>query len=200
MAYLIPFFRGLLAIGLGLVLLFWPEKSRVMLGNFMGVYWLMAGIVSLRWGINGRRARGLPMAAGIIGIIAGLMMLGRLITRNWLSPQLLSDLLGGVIVLTGLIHVFSGFRTGDDHAHQWSWSSFLLGLFEIILGVLLVLAPGTLNRSIYWAASIWALIGGALLIGDGLRLRQARKQKPDAKTDDVILAGASTEESSYKDD
>ena len=43
--------RGALAIFLGLALFFLPDKkSRPMLANFMGFYWLVSGVVSLRWG------------------------------------------------------------------------------------------------------------------------------------------------------
>ena len=47
-AFGITLFRGLMAITLGLVLLFQPDKTRPMLGNFMGMFWLASGIISLR--------------------------------------------------------------------------------------------------------------------------------------------------------
>ena len=40
----------MLATALGLALILQPDKARPMLINFMGVFWLAAGIVSLRWG------------------------------------------------------------------------------------------------------------------------------------------------------
>lgn len=59
------------------------------------------------------------------------------------------QVLGAVIILTGLLHVFGGFRTGEDRAYRRpglmarnrSLTSFLLGVFEIILGLLLFLEP-----------------------------------------------------------
>jgi uncharacterized membrane protein HdeD (DUF308 family) len=36
--------RSLLAVALGLALVLKPEKTRPMLVNFMGMFWLMAGI------------------------------------------------------------------------------------------------------------------------------------------------------------
>jgi uncharacterized membrane protein HdeD (DUF308 family) len=78
------------------------------------------------------------------------------------------------------MHIFGGFRTGPVETHllsqnrQWSWTAFLLGLFEIVLGVILVVAPMNRGPVIYFAASVWALVGGTILIGDALRLRRAR--------------------------
>ena len=66
-----------------LALILQPEKSRPFLINFVGVFWLAAGIMSLRWGVGGERAR-----------------------RT------------SIVALTGLVHVFEGFRTGPDHHRQ----------------------------------------------------------------------------------
>jgi uncharacterized membrane protein HdeD (DUF308 family) len=161
-----------------------------MLGNFMGGYWLAAGIISLRWGIAGQRAKGLPLIAGVIGVLAGLTMLGRLVAQQWLPLDTLMAIVGVVIVLTGLIHLFGGFRQSEDLERKWSWSSFLLGVFEIVLGSLMVLAsPGSTGTAVFWAASIWAFIGGALLIGDALRLRRNRRHQSEATTIKPALDG-----------
>jgi uncharacterized membrane protein HdeD (DUF308 family) len=61
MAFWITLVRGLLAIALGVSLILWPDKARPMLVNFMGMFWLVSGIVSLRWGVHGERARGLSL-------------------------------------------------------------------------------------------------------------------------------------------
>jgi uncharacterized membrane protein HdeD (DUF308 family) len=53
-----------------------------------------------------------------------------------------------------------------------SMTSFLLGLFEIILGVILILEPLERGPVLNLAASIWALVGGFILISDALRQRR----------------------------
>jgi len=45
-----------IAAALGLALILPPEKTPPRLVNFMGMFWLMAGMVSLRWGTDGERA------------------------------------------------------------------------------------------------------------------------------------------------
>ncbi len=172
-AFTITLIRGLLAISLGAILLFQPDKTRPMLGNFMGMFWLASGIISLRWSVSGERARRTGVVAGAIGILAGLAMLTRGLTNSYIRQDILFSLLGVVILLTGLLHIFGGFRVGE-HAHRkWSWTSFILGAFEIVLGVMLIFEP--MGRSIffYLAASIWALVGGFILIMDAIRLRRA---------------------------
>lgn len=48
MAFWIVSVQGILAIGLGAVLLFQPDRTLPMLANFMGLYWLTSGVISLR--------------------------------------------------------------------------------------------------------------------------------------------------------
>jgi uncharacterized membrane protein HdeD (DUF308 family) len=84
----------------------------------------------------------------------------------------LFSLFGIVIVLTGLAHVLGGFTTGDELERQQSASSILLGMMEIALGLLFLLGSLENSRAAYWAAGIWALTGGVILIGDALLLRR----------------------------
>jgi uncharacterized membrane protein HdeD (DUF308 family) len=180
MAFWITLIRGMLAITLGVSLLFWPDKTRPILVNFMGMFWLVSGIVSLRWGVHGERARGVSLLAGAIGILAGAGMLSRRFTTGMVGEEFLVSVVGLIILLTGLMHIFGGFRTGPTETHlfsrerKWSWTAFLLGLFEMILGIMLVIEPLTLGPVLYFAASIWALLGGVILIGDAVRLRRVR--------------------------
>ena len=168
--FTITLIRGLLALSLGIVLLFLPDKTRPMLGNFMGMFWLASGIISLRWSASGKRARRSGILAGVIGVLAGLAMLTRGVTNAWIRQDILFSLLGVVMLLTGILHTFGGFRVGE---RQWSWTSFMLGIFEVVLGLMLIIEP--MGRSIffYLAASIWALLGGIILILDAVRIRRS---------------------------
>jgi uncharacterized membrane protein HdeD (DUF308 family) len=45
-------------------------------------------------------------------------------------------------------------------------------MMEIALGLLFLVGSLENSRAVYWAAGIWALTGGVLLIGDALLLRR----------------------------
>jgi hypothetical protein len=47
----------------------------------------------------------------------------------------------------------------------------------MILGLMLVIEPMGRGPLVYFAASIWALLGGAILIGDAVRQRRARQRQ-----------------------
>ena len=165
--------RGILATILGLALVIQPDKARPMLVNFMGMFWLASGIMSLRWGATGHPTRQIwPILAGIAGIIAGILALSRHLMIGYFGDNLVLNLLGGVMVLTGIIHVTGGFRIGKLERHR-TWASVLLGAFEIILGILAILAQSLeFGPIFYWALTIWALVGGFILFADALALRR----------------------------
>ena len=176
-AFWITLIRGLLATFLGIALIFQPDKTRPFLINFMGMFWLASGIMSLRWGASGRRARRLSLVAGIIGILGGILVLARDLASGFLAEDVVIYILGGIIVLTGIIHAVGGFRVGEETKRQRSWTSLLLGIFEIILGALLLFSPTDPGREVFLIASIWAFVGAFMLIGDALRQRtQHRRQ------------------------
>ena len=165
--------RGFMAITLGLALWIQPQKLRPFLITSMGMFWLVSGLMSIRWGLSGKRARGMPLLAGIVGVLAGLAALSRRfeLLDNLFSDVLVITVLGIAILLTGLMHMLGGFRTGEEASREWSWTSFLMGIFEFILGAKLIIEPMRQGTLIYLGVSIWAIIGGVILIGDALRLR-----------------------------
>lgn len=116
------------------------------------------------------------MIAGVIGVIAGLAMLGRPLFASWVAEEILLSLLGVIILLTGALHASGGFRKRTTEGREWTWTSFLLGIFEIILGLNLIISPFNPDNWVYLTASIWALLGGLILIGDALYLRQLAKK------------------------
>ena len=174
--FFVTLLRGLFAVTLGIALIFQQDKTRPILANFMGMYWLASGVISLRFGATGRRARGLPLLAGVIGVFAGVAMLGRSVAGEYIAEEIMFAVLGIMIILTGFLHIFGGFRTELGERRRWSWKSFLLGLFEIVLGVLLIVEPLEQGVFIYIAASVWALLGGFILVSDAFRTRHQSRQ------------------------
>jgi len=177
--------RGILAITLGVALLIQPDKVRPFLITSMGIFWLVSGVMSIRWGVSGKRTRGVPLLAGVVGVLAGLAAISRRFLQldSLVSESLIITILGAAILLTGVMHLIGGFRTGEDASRQWSWMSFILGLFEFVLGLALIIEPLDQGLVIYFGASIWAILGGIILFGDALRLRSRARGAALSKDD-----------------
>ncbi len=177
-AFLITLARSVLALALGLALILEPEKSRPFLVNFMGMFWLAAGLMSLRWEASGERARRVSVVVGIVGILAGVLVLGRFLLMQLVGETPIVLLLGVIIVCTGLVHVFEGFRTGSHHQRQRSWVSTFLGAFEVVLGLVVLVWRDDFGPIFYLVVAIWAFAAAFALLRDALHQR-ARLALPD---------------------
>lgn len=171
--------RSVFAFTLGLALILHPDKTRPMLINFVGMFWLMGGVMSLRWGVAGERARRMSVVVGVVGIVAGVMILSRQLLAQWVGDDLLALVLGAIIILTGAVHVFEGFRAGPDRHRQRSWISTLLGMFEIVLGVTVLLWRNDFGVFFYALVTIWAFLAALVLFREGLRQRAQVRARSD---------------------
>jgi uncharacterized membrane protein HdeD (DUF308 family) len=172
LAYRVAFARGVLALALGVAMVVQPQKTSDNLATYMGAFWALTGVVSIRSVLAGQRTRGVPLVSGCAGVVAGLVVFFHERLDNVVAKSVLVSLLATVILLTGLAHVLGGFRIGDELERQRSRSSVLLGMMEIALGLLFLVGSLENSRAAYWAAGIWALTGGVILIGDALLLRR----------------------------
>ncbi len=170
----ISLIRAAFAIILGLSLLLIPEKTGAMLLNFMSFFWITSGIMSIRQELHSRGNR-LMLIVGFIGVLAGVLMITRKLTQQLFSENLFIILMGTIMSLTGILHVGSGFRFGKQAVRGRTTLSVMLGVFELILGILFLFSDGGRSPTIYWVAIIWSLLGGSLLIGDAFRQRGQRK-------------------------
>ena len=165
--------RGFLVIGLGLGLLMNPTKTESLLLNFMGVFWLIFGITAL---FRADQALGKPMSLviGLVGTLTGLIVVGRNIVGTWLTNVLLFEVLGAVILMTGVLHMLHEIRIRVRTPRRQTTYHFLLGVFEFIMGAILFLSALERGPYIYWLATVWALVGGALILSQALYLRAQR--------------------------
>ena len=159
--------RGVMAIVLGLALAFHHNRAPAALANFMGVYWILNGMVTVRGGLalEGRRRR-VALAAGLIGVVTGAVVL--LVN---VDTTFLLSIIGVVIALTGIVHLTGGFELADVSGRRWR-PGVPLGILEVGLGTTLVLTSGAGGSLSTWLASAWALLGGIVLVSDALRVRR----------------------------
>lgn len=172
-------YRGCAAIVLGILLLFIPNASRDLLFNLMGFFWLAVGFTVLRHIQEDERNPGkrTSIVGGIIGMVAGLLVVTRHLTRNWIDRDVIFIVLGTVVLATGVLHMFGEYRLGNITSDRRTKAHFLLGLFEVILGALLLLTRESDTPLLYWTATAWALIYGGLYVGMAVGLLIKSRQE-----------------------
>jgi len=166
--------RGIFAFLLGILLFVNPGGTQWSLLQYMGIFWLTTGLTSIAWARpRGRRVRwvGWSLVAGILGVLAGLIALLRPILTQHFATWVIISLIGAFAIITGLLHIFGGFRTGSEYGPHWSWGSYLLGTVQLLLGVVALIQPWEPIPAAWWVARAWCLITGILLLLDARRLR-----------------------------
>ena len=174
LVFWITLIRGFLVIVLGVTLIFTPEKTKAMLFNFMGFFWLMTGLVSIRQELH-KRGNRLVLFAGALGIVAGILVVTRNLSRQVLSEFWVVEILGIVILLSGIMHILGGFKVGRQAMQGRTTLSIILGIFEVFLGGVFVIFHGGQTPIMYAIAIAWAMIGGVMLLGDAYRQYRASR-------------------------
>lgn len=170
----IPAIRGGVAVMLG-VLVTITGSHRAALVNFLGIYWLISAVVTIAWALRTRWKRGsrLGLAAGVVGLVAGMLVLLRHVLQPVASTQLLLDVLGVAVILTGALRLAGAFEVERRTGRWWTFGGLALGSVEIVLGVIVLFAGSGNPRLVTAAIGAWGLVGGTLLILEGLRIRRS---------------------------
>src|SRR2546430_13373937 len=91
--------RGIVALIVGILILGWPNIGRSVFVNFLAVFWLASGLMSLQWGFSVHQKKGLWFVAGFVGIVVGSALLLRFFYQRYLDPGLAFRILGTLALL-----------------------------------------------------------------------------------------------------
>ena len=161
--------RGLIALLFGLLVLFWPGLVLAVLALLFGIYAVVDGSITLVPALrsSGRGAqRGLPLAEGAVGVIAGLSAL--------LWPGLTSNGLLYVIaawaMLTGILKIVTAVVLRAEVEQGWLLGGS--GALSVLFGVLLALLIGSDLNSLATLVGGFAVVVGLALIVFAFRMRE----------------------------
>jgi uncharacterized membrane protein HdeD (DUF308 family) len=173
----LTFARGLVALCLGGALLA-AGVGQSRLATFIGVYWLLAAAITIRWvagssDVPGRRLGGLAAA---IGAVTAVTLLARRPVHDVVGTGALLDLVGAGAIATGALRMAGGFRA-DGRARERDGA--LVGALDIGLGLALIVTSDATSAWVRFVAAAWGLVGGTLLLADALRLRRSTSRSED---------------------
>ena len=159
--------QGVAGIILGLMLLTDPGATLVVLVTFLGFYWLFIGVMAL---VRVFVDRSVPwiwsLLIGVVGIFAGLVVLHHPLLAALTVPTVIVIVLGVEGLIMGVLDIIGGFTGGGI-------GSFLLGVVNFIIGLLLLGAPLMAALAVPLVFGVLLLIQGIVLIVLALRVRTA---------------------------
>ena len=168
--------RGGLALLLGIGALI-SEASDQLLVNYIALYWLLGGLLTIRWalGVRWRTGSRLGLAAGLLATAMGLVLIARHRLEDIVNPEALIGAVAVTTVATGCLRIVGAFEVEERTGHRWTIGGMILGSVEVVLGVILLLVRNTQGSTVRLTIGIWGLVAGSLLLAQGFRMLQARR-------------------------
>ena len=168
--------RGCLALLLGIGALI-SGTSQPTLVNFIAVYWLLGGLLTAKWalGIRWKAGSRVGLAAGVLAIGTGIVLLARRGLADFVSADALINLVAITTIVTGGLRLAGAFEIEERTGRRWTLGGFILGSIEIAIGIVLFFARSARSSMLRVTISIWGLTAGVLLLGQGLRMLRIRR-------------------------
>jgi uncharacterized membrane protein HdeD (DUF308 family) len=156
--------EGAAAIVVGLLLLTSPGASTVIIVQILGIYWLIAGLFALVSIFLDSDDWGWKLLRGVIGIIAGLLIIQHPLWSALILPASAALLLGFGGLIIGVVNLIQALRGGE-------WGIGILGVISIGFGFLLVANPVLGAISLPFVLGIFGVVGGIVAVIQAFRRR-----------------------------
>src|SRR5438034_740503 len=156
--------EGIAGLLIGILLVTQPQATLYTIVLFVGVYWFVGGIIQLVMLFVDHRQWGWKLLSGVIGILAGLVVIRHPAWSAVLLPETLVWLLGLGGVVIGALWLFRSFAGGG-------WGQGILAAISILLGLFLLGHTFVSTVVLLYAVAIWAIFGGIVAIVGSFLLR-----------------------------
>jgi len=157
--------QGIAGILLGLMLLTAPGETLLALTTFLGFYWLITGVLALVRIFVDRTVPWIwPLLIGVVGILAGILVLKHPLLAALTVPTVIVTILGVQGLVMGVFEILGGFTGGGI-------GSFILGVINVLIGLLLLSSPVTAALAVPLVFGVLLLVQGVGLIIWAFRVR-----------------------------
>lgn len=158
--------EGIAAVITGILLLIAPGTTTLVLVQVLGFYWFFVGVMELASLCVDRTLWGWKLLSGIIGILAGLVIIRHPLWSAILVPATLVIFMASVAIIEGVVKLIQAFQGGGAGAA-------VLGILSLVIGILLFFRPFIAVFFLPFIIGILALVGGVAAIVAAFQLRKA---------------------------
>lgn len=156
--------QGIAAIILGILLITNTGLTVALLIQFLGIYWMVSGIFAIISIFIDNEMWGWKLFSGILGIIAGVIILQHPLWSTILVPTVLVIVIGIEGLIIGIVNLIQAFQGAG-------WGIGVLGVLSILFGLILLFNPVIGAVTLPLVAGIFGIIGGIAAIVMAFRLR-----------------------------
>ena len=158
--------NGIAILIIGFLLLTSPGATVVVGVQLLGIYWLIAGIFQIVAIFIDSTAWGWRLFSGILGIIAGIIVLQHNPAISALIVTSVAVIIIGIQgIIYGAIGIYQGFK-----GHN-SWGQIILGAISVIFGIYILGHIGATTLVLPWVLGIFAIVGGIVAIVAAFKMK-----------------------------
>ncbi len=165
-----PLVMGIVSVVVGLLLFAHPAETAIWIAWLVGVYWFIGGIVNLVMMFVDRTQWGWKLALGILGILAGMVVLDAMSKTPLLGAIGLATVYVWVLgiqgIVYGVIQLIMAFQGGG-------WGIGILGVISGFFGLFLLVNPFPASLALPWVFGVFAVAGGIAAIVLAFKLKKA---------------------------
>ncbi|MDX1436642.1 MAG: DUF308 domain-containing protein [Anaerolineales bacterium] len=155
---------GIAGIIIGILLITNTAPTTVFLVQVLGIYWLISGIVSIVQIFIDSSQWGWKLVIGILGIIAGLLIIQHPIYSPLVVGSVAVIILGIQGLIVGIVYLIQAFTGGG-------WGIGVLGVLSIIFGVFLLANVWLATLALPWVFGFLAIVVGIVAVVRAFQLR-----------------------------
>jgi uncharacterized membrane protein HdeD (DUF308 family) len=156
--------EGIAAIIIGVLLLVNPGITTAVLIQFLGIYWLIVGIIDIVRIFVDSSMWGWKLFSGIIGILAGIAIIQHPLWATLLVPSVLVWVFGFFGIIIGIIGLIQAFQGAG-------WGAGILGILSILFGLLLIFNAFVASLTLPFIFGILAIVGGLAALVMAFQMR-----------------------------
>jgi uncharacterized membrane protein HdeD (DUF308 family) len=162
--------EGIIAIIIGLFLLYEPIATTILLIQILAIFWLIEGIIAVIGALISTKDGKWKLLSGILSIVVGIVILMYPIFSPYIVLRFLVIFVGALAIVNGAVILTSGFKDGE-------WSMGILGSLSLILGLLLLTNSLAGILVLPWVFGIFLIMGGIGTVIWGIKMRTVQKWK-----------------------
>lgn len=155
--------EGIVALLIGLFLLFSPVNTTIFLVQLLGLFWLLGGLFSIISLLIDRENFWWKLISGLLGIIAGILVFVYPYSP-FVILTLLVIILGVSSIVYGVVRLILAVKGGG-------LGTAILGLLEIVIGILLLANPLAGAVILPWVYGLVLIIGGIAALIGGIKMK-----------------------------
>lgn len=173
--WLVPVLFGAASIALGILVLSWPRHSISALSILIGLYLLITGVYRA---VTSFQLRGVdPLARAVALVLAALSIVVGLIclADPFSGASIFAVVVGAFWMASGAIMIFGARQRRATAGPGARGASMAGGVFALVVGLLIILFPGTSLVFLAIVLGVWLIVVGISALTAGLTARRVLK-------------------------